>query len=130
MYVCLLTHLYLSGLQTNPCAVKSRLLVTNASDSESIYLYEAHISSGMLKMLDSPSTTTSVRWPTIQRRRISFQPFETFTHRLLAALLGPDNLQYPGSLRADVYAGTVVPGKLKRQRGAENYDERMPKRRL
>ncbi|KAL4744897.1 hypothetical protein BDW72DRAFT_187705 [Aspergillus terricola var. indicus] len=108
----------------------SRLLVTNASDSESIYLYEAHISSGILRMLDSPSTTTFVNWPTIQRRRIPFHPFKTFKHRLLGALLGPDNLQNQGSLRPNIYADAIVARKLKQQHDAESDHKRILKRRL
>ncbi|KAL4923026.1 uncharacterized protein BDV17DRAFT_25674 [Aspergillus undulatus] len=77
----------------------SRLLVTNASDGEFIHLYEAQISSEVLRMLDSPTTAKSVRWPTIQRRRIPFKLFDTFKYRLEGALLELNNLQNYDSLQ-------------------------------
>jgi hypothetical protein len=74
------------------CMVKSRLLVTHASDSECIHLYETEVSSTILRMLDNPSTASAVGWPIIQRRTISFKPFETFMHRLVRTLLEPNTL--------------------------------------
>ncbi|KAJ5215357.1 uncharacterized protein N7498_001764, partial [Penicillium cinerascens] len=50
-------------------------------------LYFICISSKILRMLDNLSTTSSAGWPTIQRRRIPFKPFETFMHRLMRTLL-------------------------------------------
>jgi hypothetical protein len=70
----------------------SRLLVTHASDSECIHLYETEVSSTILRMLDNPSTASAVGWPIIQRRTISFKPFETFMHRLVRTLLEPNTL--------------------------------------
>lgn len=110
--------------------VKSRLLVTNASDSEFIHLYETQISSKILRMLDNPSTASSAGWPTIQRRRIPFKPFETFMHRLVLALLEPNILHNCDASEADVDVDTVVTKNLKRKCAAESGDRRMLKQKL
>jgi hypothetical protein len=67
---------------------KTRLLVASPMDQEFIYLYEAQITSDFLGMLDNPKTATiQTNFPTIERRQISFRPFETFEERIWAELL-------------------------------------------
>ncbi|PYH29169.1 uncharacterized protein BO87DRAFT_463260 [Aspergillus neoniger CBS 115656] len=65
----------------------SHLLVTNASDSQFIYLYEMQIPNEILRALDTPNTANCVEWPPIRRSRIPFQPYDTFRRRLEEVLL-------------------------------------------
>jgi hypothetical protein len=56
-------------------------------DQEFIHLYEAHITSDFLAMLDNPATaTTKTNFRTIEHRQIPFKPFETFQERILSEL--------------------------------------------
>ncbi|KAF9885863.1 hypothetical protein FE257_012335 [Aspergillus nanangensis] len=65
----------------------SRLLVASPFDRESIHLYQAHITSDFLRMLDKPTSTRFQKdFPTIEHREISFKPYETLRQRILDEL--------------------------------------------
>lgn len=112
------------------CRVKSRLLLTNASDSKFIYLYETRVSSKVLRMLDNPGTASAAGWPTIQRRTIPFKPFETFMRRLVHTLLEPNILHNCEASEAVVDVDPIVTASLKRKRVAENDDSCQLRRKL
>lgn len=68
----------------------SRLLVTHAHEQEYIFLYEADISTELLDGLWNPKDATSpMKWPTIRREKIPYEPYNTFSSRLVAELIAP-----------------------------------------
>lgn len=69
---------------------KSRLVITNHHDRDFVHLYEARITSDLLRSLECPKTIKScVDWPAIKRTRIPFQPVNSFHQRLQIELLAP-----------------------------------------
>ncbi|PNY26776.1 Uncharacterized protein TCAP_03289 [Tolypocladium capitatum] len=82
-----------------PTTYSSRLLVTNESDSQFIYLFEAEISSELLRILDKPNISAKQTvWPIIKRKRIPFEPYENFQKRITAQLLAPSPLRHSEAL--------------------------------
>ncbi|KAH8434139.1 uncharacterized protein LDX57_011777 [Aspergillus melleus] len=81
-FVCLL--LALAQLQerklksSEPLTYTSRLFVTNVLEREYVYLYDADITTELLKTLREPkAATTCIKWPTIRRRKLRFKPYDT-----------------------------------------------------
>ncbi|KND91088.1 hypothetical protein TOPH_04348 [Tolypocladium ophioglossoides CBS 100239] len=102
----------------------SRLLVTNASDSQFIYLFEAEIASELLKMLDKPNLATKQTvWPIIKRKRIPYEPCKNFHKRITAELLAPSPLPHSEAWIYNNDAGISKQEVGKRERGPED-DER------
>ncbi|KAJ5642246.1 hypothetical protein N7490_006246 [Penicillium lividum] len=73
----------------------SRLLVTNVSDREYILYCEAEITTELLNGLRNPRHATSpMKWPTIRRKKLPYQPYHTLPGRLIDELVTPSPL-YP-----------------------------------
>ncbi|PWY96101.1 hypothetical protein BO94DRAFT_507593 [Aspergillus sclerotioniger CBS 115572] len=69
-----------------------RLLVTHGQEREYIFLYEADIPTELLDGLWNPKDATSpMKWPTIRREKIPYEPFDTFSSRLVAELVAPSH---------------------------------------
>ncbi|RDW64546.1 uncharacterized protein DSM5745_09957 [Aspergillus mulundensis] len=74
----------------NPTTYTSRLLVTSMRDHDSVYLYDAEITSELLGALARPkSATRHIKWPVIMRRKLPIKPYNTFPDRLAAELVAP-----------------------------------------
>ncbi|KAE8152934.1 hypothetical protein BDV25DRAFT_127559 [Aspergillus avenaceus] len=70
-----------------PPVFTPRLLVTNVLDQRSMLLYEADITSDLLRGLEYPRhTTCAMAWPVIRRKRVTYKPYDTFASRLVAEL--------------------------------------------
>ncbi|KAH8743630.1 hypothetical protein F5883DRAFT_40366 [Diaporthe sp. PMI_573] len=75
-----------SGMSTSQ-RLSAGLLVTEASDPNAIYLYEAEFCPEILDILDNPTIhLKETIWPTIRRKTVPFEPLGTFKKRLLAIL--------------------------------------------
>ncbi|PLB55497.1 hypothetical protein P170DRAFT_443279 [Aspergillus steynii IBT 23096] len=75
----------------DPYFICSRLLVTNMTDHECIYLYETEITAEFLRALDEPKAATDdIEWSVVRWRRLSFKPYDTFADRLAAELMAPN----------------------------------------
>lgn len=65
----------------------------NRDDLDFIHLYEGQFTCEFLQMLDNPTTFTGrTNIPTVYRRRISFQPYESFPERI------QDEISFAGNL--------------------------------
>ncbi|CDM37321.1 hypothetical protein DTO013E5_7557 [Penicillium roqueforti] len=72
---------------SKPITYTSRLLATHIHEKHFIILYEAQITSEVLNALSHwRDATTPIQWPTIKRKRIPYQPYDTFASRLIAEI--------------------------------------------
>ncbi|CRL21669.1 unnamed protein product [Penicillium camemberti] len=72
---------------SKPITYTSRLLVTNALEREYILFYEAKITTELLSALGNwMDATIPIQWPTIQRKKIPYKPYDTFDSRLKTEL--------------------------------------------
>ncbi|CAG8386161.1 unnamed protein product [Penicillium salamii] len=103
----------------------SRLLVSKWPDHEFIYLYEAQFTSELLEAIENPKTATAyVDWPTISRKKIPYNPYDTFRTRLVAELSLPENRHCHNA--SDIKDATdVVKGTAKRQSGEEDVTRKV-----
>ncbi|RAK95693.1 uncharacterized protein BO80DRAFT_368183 [Aspergillus ibericus CBS 121593] len=92
-----------------------RLFVTNVLERKYVHLFEARISVELIAALKDPDRAAKyVAWPTIQHRRLPYKPYETFTERLVAALVAP----VPGwsaTVTESRTRGGIIPAKRKRE---------------
>ncbi|PLB55401.1 hypothetical protein P170DRAFT_506004 [Aspergillus steynii IBT 23096] len=101
-------------------AFTSRLLVTNVLDRENLFLYEADITAELLAGLRNPrDATRPIEWPVVRRKRIPYQPYKSFSDRLVAELLAPSSLpSYTSNLSQKV--NDVIDRGQKRTRELED----------
>jgi hypothetical protein len=102
--------------------------VVNSSDSEFIYLYEARITTEVLRMLENPTTVRPAGWPTIERKKIPFRPFKTFRQRLVKEMLETEYSLPASALKVDSHETTLLKKALKRPREAEKDSSRTLRR--
>ena len=75
-------------------SLQSRILVTNVLDREHLLFYEADVTTEVLDGLKNPrDSARPIQWPRVRRKAISYQPYNTFSGRLLAELMVPDSFQ-------------------------------------
>ncbi|KAJ5282355.1 hypothetical protein N7505_000335 [Penicillium chrysogenum] len=61
----------------------SRLFLTHEPGEEFFHIFEAHITSELLEMLDNPTTATKhIDWPIIRHRRVPYYPLEDLRERI------------------------------------------------
>ncbi|CAG8376545.1 unnamed protein product [Penicillium salamii] len=128
-FVCIL--LSIAQLQERSLKTKgqtthtSRLLVSKGPDHEFIYLYEAQFTSELLEAIENPKTATAyVDWPTISRKKIPYNPYDTFRARLVAELSLPENRHCHNA--SDIKDATdVVKGTAKRQSEEEDVTRKV-----
>jgi hypothetical protein len=92
--------------------------VTNVLDRESILLCEAEITTDLLKALRYPKTALlPIKRPAIRRKKIPYQPYDTFAGRLM------NELAAPGPSNSDVHVNDVASCKAKRRLGKDEEEE-------
>ncbi|RAK81324.1 uncharacterized protein BO72DRAFT_524295 [Aspergillus fijiensis CBS 313.89] len=76
--------------ESSPATFTSRLLVTEVADKEKIVLYEADIATELLDGLKNPKEADRpMNWPIVRRKKIPYQPYNTFPERITAELQTP-----------------------------------------
>jgi hypothetical protein len=59
--------------------------LTHKPGEEFFHIFEAHITSELLEMLDNPTTATKhIDWPIIKHRRVPYYPLEGLRERIQA----------------------------------------------
>ena len=62
--------------------------LTTKPGDEFFHIFEAHITSELLRMLDNPNTATKhIDWPTIKHKKVLFRPLESLAERLQAEIV-------------------------------------------
>lgn len=66
---------------------KSRLILTTKPGDKFFHIFEAHITSELLGMLDNPNTARKhIDWPTIKHKKVLFRPLDSLAERLQAEI--------------------------------------------
>ncbi|RAH77796.1 hypothetical protein BO86DRAFT_412865 [Aspergillus japonicus CBS 114.51] len=77
-------------VESSPATFTSRLLVTEVADKEKIVLYEADITTELLDGFKNPKEADRpMNWPTVRRKKVPYQPYDTFPERMMAELQTP-----------------------------------------
>ncbi|KAJ5115542.1 hypothetical protein N7526_011423 [Penicillium atrosanguineum] len=99
----------------------SCILVTNVLDREHLLFYEADVTTEVLDGLKNPrDSARPIQWPRVRRKAIPYQPYNTFSSRLLAELMVSDPLQsYLINSRPKVN-GVMERGRKRRREREEN----------
>ncbi|KAF4452132.1 hypothetical protein F53441_4969 [Fusarium austroafricanum] len=97
--VCLLISMgHLQWALTTGDSSLAHLLVTNLTDTTHAYIYKANIPPALFKCLDDPTRSMGdFDFPTIHYTKVSFEPYETFSDRILHHLVGAEFLSDFGS---------------------------------
>ncbi|CDM29290.1 hypothetical protein DTO013E5_5980 [Penicillium roqueforti] len=65
----------------------SRLILTTKPGDKFFHIFEAHITSELLGMLDNPNTARKhIDWPTIKHKKVLFRPLDSLAERLQAEI--------------------------------------------
>jgi hypothetical protein len=84
---------------------------------EFFHLFEAQIAPEILDMLDNPTKPTSFGHSlTITRRKIPFEPYETFRERLMAEMLASEPVDCCEVSHINHDVDLVIKKSVKRQR--------------
>ncbi|KAI6750636.1 hypothetical protein HG530_014532 [Fusarium avenaceum] len=100
------SYLLLSSLAALAHTAKASLLVTNKTDTTHAHVFRADIPSDILQGLHEPKNNIHAIWPWIKHTRVPFEPYTTFSERIITHLV---DVEYKSSVNVATADPTVIP---------------------